>query len=52
VRVDDGLALVTTDGWLVLREVQPAGGRRMTGNELLRGRPSLAGSRVRDGRVR
>jgi methionyl-tRNA formyltransferase len=52
VRVDDGLALVTADGWLALREVQPAGGRRMTGGELVRGRPSLAESRVRDGRVR
>jgi methionyl-tRNA formyltransferase len=37
----DGLALATPDGRLVLDEVQPAGGRRMTGAELLRGRPAL-----------
>lgn len=47
VVTDAGLpALVTADGMLELREVQPAGGRRMTGAELLRGRPSLAGSAV------
>ena len=40
------LRLGTGDGWLVLDEVQPAGGRRMRGSELLRGRPALAGSRV------
>lgn len=43
---DGGLALVTTDGRLRLHEVQPAGGRSMTGAELLRGRPSLAGAVV------
>ena len=37
----DGLAVATPDGRLVLEEVQPAGGRRMSGSELLRGRPSL-----------
>ncbi len=37
----NGLALATGDGRLVLEEVQPAGGRRMTGGELLRGRPAL-----------
>lgn len=42
----DGLALVTADGLLDLVEVQPAGGRRMTSVELLRGRPRLAGSTV------
>jgi methionyl-tRNA formyltransferase len=41
------LRLGTADGWLVLDEVQPAGGRRMRGTELLRGRRALAGSRVR-----
>ncbi|HEX9043721.1 MAG TPA: methionyl-tRNA formyltransferase [Candidatus Limnocylindrales bacterium] len=39
-------ALSTSAGLLVLEEVQPAGGRRMTGAELLRGRPALTGSRV------
>lgn len=37
------LAVSTRDGLLELVEVQPAGGRRMTGAELLRGRPTLAG---------
>jgi methionyl-tRNA formyltransferase len=41
-----GLRLRTADGWLRLLEVQPAGGRRMTADELLRGRPGLLGSRV------
>lgn len=40
------LALATRDGLLELVEVQPAGGRQMTGAELLRGRPGLAGSSV------
>jgi methionyl-tRNA formyltransferase len=40
------LALAARDGLLELVEVQPAGGRRMTGAELLRGRPALAGSGV------
>jgi methionyl-tRNA formyltransferase len=40
------LALAARDGLLELVEVQPAGGRRMTGAELLRGRPALAGSSV------
>jgi methionyl-tRNA formyltransferase len=44
VIVSDGLA--TANGVLVLREVQPAGGRRMTWQELLRGRPELVASRV------
>jgi methionyl-tRNA formyltransferase len=43
---DTGLALTTSDGQLALVEVQPAAGRRMTGAELLRGRPSLVGSHV------
>lgn len=37
----DELALRVTDGALVLDEVQPAGGRRMSGAELSRGRPNL-----------
>ncbi len=40
------LALAASDGMLELIEVQPAGGRQMTGAELLRGRPHLAGSIV------
>jgi methionyl-tRNA formyltransferase len=40
------LALTAQDGLLELLEVQPAGGRRMTGAELLRGRPALAGAPV------
>ncbi|HEY7599404.1 MAG TPA: methionyl-tRNA formyltransferase [Candidatus Limnocylindrales bacterium] len=39
-------ALVTGAGLLELVEVQPAGGRRMGGAELLRGRPALVGMRV------
>ena len=42
----DDLALVTGRDLLVLHEVQPAGKRRMSGAELLRGRPELAGSRI------
>ena len=41
-----GLRLRTADGDLVLLEVQPAGGRPMTGEELVLGRPALPGSRV------
>jgi methionyl-tRNA formyltransferase len=40
------LALAARDGLLELVEVQPAGGRRMTGAELLRGRPELAGTSI------
>jgi len=40
------IALAASDGLLELIEVQPAGGRRMSGAELLRGRPTLAGSEV------
>lgn len=36
-----GLALATTDGRLVLDEVQPAGRRAMTGADFLRGQPGL-----------
>ena len=34
------------DGYLALREVQPAGGRRMSFEELVRGRPGIVGSSV------
>ena len=40
------LRLATADGWLVLDEVQPAGGRQMPGPDLLRGRSALAYSEV------
>jgi methionyl-tRNA formyltransferase len=40
----DGPAIATVDGLLELVEVQPAGGRRMSGEELIRGRPGLLGS--------
>lgn len=36
-----GIALVTSDGLLVLDEVQPAGGRPMSGADLMRGRAWL-----------
>jgi methionyl-tRNA formyltransferase len=40
------------DGYLALREVQPAGGKRMTFEELVRGRPGIVGSAIiRDGAV-
>ncbi|MEO8625509.1 MAG: methionyl-tRNA formyltransferase [Candidatus Limnocylindrales bacterium] len=39
----DGPAIATTDGLLELIEVQPAGGRRMSGQDLVRGRPALIG---------
>lgn len=43
---DDGIALTTVRGRLRLLEVQPAGGRRMRGADLRRGRPTLVGSPV------
>jgi methionyl-tRNA formyltransferase len=43
---DDRPAIVTADGALELVEVQPAGGRRMSGVELVRGRPALIGQSV------
>ena len=43
---DGGLALTTAGGRLRLLEVQPAGRRRMSSAELLRGRPGLAGAPV------
>ncbi len=41
-----GIALATVDGRLVLDTVQPAGGRPMSGEALLRGRPGIIGSAV------
>jgi methionyl-tRNA formyltransferase len=38
--------LSTADGLLAFEEVQPAGGRRMAWDALLRGRPNVIGSRV------
>jgi methionyl-tRNA formyltransferase len=38
--------LYTADGYLALREVQPAGGRRMTFDDLVRGRPQIVGSKA------
>ena len=52
VAMGDGLALVVGDGRLRLVEVQPAGGRRMTGAELRRGQPALVGSRIADAPLR
>jgi len=43
---DGGLALAAGDAWLELDDAQPAGSRRMSAAELLRGRPALAGSSV------
>ena len=43
---DPPLRFASADGWLVLDEVQPAGGRRMSGAEWLIGRPAAAGSRI------
>jgi methionyl-tRNA formyltransferase len=46
VPVGDGLGLATTGGILELVDVQRAGGRRMSGAELLRGRRAWLGERV------
>jgi methionyl-tRNA formyltransferase len=43
VGVQAGLGLVTADGVLVLDEVQPAGGRPMTGEAYRRGHPAIVG---------
>jgi methionyl-tRNA formyltransferase len=48
---DASLGLVVADGILRLDQVQPAGGRRMSGAELIRGRPGLVGSRVGAGAI-
>jgi methionyl-tRNA formyltransferase len=44
---DGGLALATAKDRLILHEVQPAGGRPMSGEEYLRGRPAILGRAVR-----
>ena len=41
--VEGRLSLVASDRFLDLEQVQPAGGRRMSGAELVRGRPGFAG---------
>jgi methionyl-tRNA formyltransferase len=41
--------LATADGELILREVQPAGGRTMSWEAFVRGRPGIVGSAVRPG---
>lgn len=43
---EDGIALTTSDGRLVLETVQPAGGRSMPGPAFRRGRPSIVGAAV------
>jgi methionyl-tRNA formyltransferase len=42
----DRLGMGTSDGRLVLHEVQPAGGTRMPWEDLVRGRPAIVGSSV------
>lgn len=44
---EHGLALATGAGRLLLDEVQPAGGRPMSGEAYVRGRPSVLGQTVR-----
>jgi methionyl-tRNA formyltransferase len=44
-----GLALATSDGRLILDEVQPAGARPMSGEAFLRGRPAILGASVGPG---
>ena len=46
-----GLALATSNGRLLLHEVQPAGGRPMTGDAFVRGRPGVLGRLVGDSAV-
>ena len=47
VATSDGrLALVANDALLQVDDVQPAGGKRMSSSELLRGRPGLVGSSI------
>lgn len=43
-----GLGVATGDGLLELLEIQIAGGRRMSGAELVRGRPGVVGSRLHE----
>ena len=46
---EDGIALTTSDGRLVLGTVQPAGGRSMPGSAFRRGHPSIIGAGVEAG---
>ena len=43
---EDGIALTTSDGRLLLETVQPAGGRAMPGSAFRRGRPSIIAATV------
>ena len=43
---EHGLALATSHGRLILDEVQPAGGRPMSGEAFLRGRPAILGAAI------
>jgi methionyl-tRNA formyltransferase len=47
VALGDGLGLTTADGVLELLDVQRSGGRRMSGAELVRGRPAWIGEGLR-----
>jgi methionyl-tRNA formyltransferase len=40
------LRIATAANWLRLEEVQPGGGRRMSGDAWLRGRPAIAGTKI------
>ena len=51
VALPEGPAVVTGDGLLLLREVQPAGKRSMPGTDWLRGATSLLGSVLDTDRV-
>ncbi|MEO5919406.1 MAG: hypothetical protein ABIQ17_07585, partial [Candidatus Limnocylindrales bacterium] len=46
VAADEGLAMTTIDGRLVLRMVKPAGRRAMSGTEFRRGHRDLIGASV------
>lgn len=46
VRRGDGFVVATGDGWLLIREVQPEGRRRMTGDEYTRGTRMEVGERL------
>lgn len=46
VKVGYGLGLTTAEGVLELLEVQRSGGRRVSGSDLVRGRPAWIGERV------
>ena len=44
----DGDGLIVADGRLLLREVQPAGGKRMSWEAFVRGRPGIVGASIRE----